>query len=274
MECDRNMTGLVKKCLKFFELYDPTCFLYCSMSVVIHLANVCWIIISLSASFPKDLLITSERESISHVVDLDPLHGLLAALFADIQRLDHGLDVLLTGQLQHSQHFRPAADMASSHLGAIGGEILRHHRRQWLIWQADVVEFTVDVQRGHVLLDVELVSHVGAVEDEVEGVGPRFRPVLVSCTNEFLGAELEGVILLSGAVRERVDLGPKRRCPEQCEMTQSTSEKNVSRWGKAGNIEYEYSHSEDGNLLSWSNLCAYQRAPHGQTCTHHRSSIL
>ena len=113
--------------------------------------------------------------------------------------------------------------MASSHLGAIGGEILRHHRRQGSVRQADVVEFAVDVERGHVLLDVELVRHVGAVEDEVEGVGPGLRPVLVPCADELLGAELEGVVLLFGAVREGVDLGAERRCPEQSEMTQSAS---------------------------------------------------
>ena len=81
------------------------------------------------------------------------------------------------------------------------------------------MEFPVDVEGGHVLLDVELVSHVGGVEDEVEGVGPGFRPVLVSGANEFLGTEFEGVVLLSGAVREGVDLGTERRCPEQSEMT-------------------------------------------------------
>ena len=97
--------------------------------------------------------------------------------------------------------------MAAAHLGSVGREILRLHRRQWLIGQTDVVELAVDVEGGHVLLDVELVGHVGGVEDEVEGVGPGLRPVLVSRRDEFLGAELQGVVLLSGAVREGVDFG-------------------------------------------------------------------
>ena len=96
------------------------------------------------------------------------------------------------------------------------------------------MEFTVDVESGHVLLDVEFVSHVGGVENEVEGIGPGLRPVLVACANELLGAELEGVVLLVGAVREGVDFSTERRCPEQSEMTQSTSRKLVNHWEKAG----------------------------------------
>lgn len=75
------------------------------------------------------------------------------------------------------------------------------------------MKFAVDVESGHVLLDIELVSHVGAVEDEVEGEGPGLGPVLVLRTDEFLGTELQGVILLVGTVREGVDLSTKSRCP-------------------------------------------------------------
>lgn len=75
------------------------------------------------------------------------------------------------------------------------------------------MEFAIDVESGHVLLDVEFVGHVGGVQDEIEGVSPGFRPILVLCTNEFLGSELQGVILLVGAVGEGVDLSTERRCP-------------------------------------------------------------
>lgn len=167
----------------------------------------------INASFAKDLLVPSQRETVPHVIDLDPLHGLLAALFADIQRLDHRLDVLLAGQLQHGQHLRPVADVAPAHLGPVGREVLRHHLRQGLVRQADVVELAVDVEGRHVLLDVELVGHVGGVEDEVEGVGPRLGPVLVLCADELLGTEFQGVVLLVGAVREGVDLGTEGSCP-------------------------------------------------------------
>lgn len=80
--------------------------------------------------------------------------------------------------------------MASSHLGAIWREILRHHRWQWLLWQTNVVELAVDIESGHVFLDLELVSHVSGIEDEVEGKGPGLCPVLVFCTNEFHSTEL------------------------------------------------------------------------------------
>lgn len=82
------MTGLAKKCWERFESH-PTYFFYVALYVSLfiwHVMSVCAVLdkISLSASFPKDLLITRERESVSHVIDLDSLHGLLAALFADI----------------------------------------------------------------------------------------------------------------------------------------------------------------------------------------------
>ena len=85
-------------------------------------------------SFSKDLFIACERKSVSYVIDIDPLHSLLASLLTDIQGFDHRLDVLLAGQLQHGQHLRPVTDMASSHFGPIRGEILGLHLGQWLIW--------------------------------------------------------------------------------------------------------------------------------------------
>ena len=62
------------------------------------------------------------------------------------------------------------------------------------------MEIAVDVERGHVLLDVEGVGHVGGVEDEVEGEGVGFGPVLVGGDDELFGTELQGVVLLPGAV--------------------------------------------------------------------------
>ena len=75
------------------------------------------------------------------------------------------------------------------------------------------MEFAIDVEGGHVLLNVELVSHVGRVEDEVEGESPGLGPILVLRTYEFLGAELQSVIFLVGAVRKSVDLSTEGRCP-------------------------------------------------------------
>ena len=75
------------------------------------------------------------------------------------------------------------------------------------------MEFATDVEGGHVFLNIELVSHVGRVEDEVEGEGPGLGPILVLRTYEFLSAELQGVVFLIGAVRKSEDLSTEGRCP-------------------------------------------------------------
>ena len=90
------------------------------------------------------------------------------------------------------------------------------------------MEFAVDVEGGHVFLDVEGVGHVGGVEDEVEFEGVLFGPVLFARDDEFLRAHLQRVVLLPGAVGESVDLGAEGFGPEDTEMTESTAGKDQS----------------------------------------------
>lgn len=113
--------------------------------------------------------------------------------------------------------------MTASHLGTIGREILRHHLRQGLVWQTDVVEFAIDVERGHVFLDVEGVRHVGGVEDEIEFESPGFRPVFFTCDDEFFGAHGESVVPFAGAVGEGVDFGAEGFGPEDTEVAETSA---------------------------------------------------
>jgi len=50
-----------------------------------------------------------------------------------------------------------------------GHELLGLERRERLVRETDVVELTPDLHRAHVSVQVELVGHVGAVNDEVVG---------------------------------------------------------------------------------------------------------
>ena len=75
------------------------------------------------------------------------------------------------------------------------------------------MEFAIDVEGGHVLLNIEFVGHVGSVEDEVEGKSPGLGPILVFRTYEFLGAELQSVIFLVGTVRKSVNFSTEGRRP-------------------------------------------------------------
>lgn len=113
--------------------------------------------------------------------------------------------------------------MTASHFGTIRREILRHHLRQGLVWQTDVVEFAIDVERGHVFLDVEGVRHVSGVENEVKFEGPGFRPVFFAGDDEFFGAHGESVVLFAGAVGKSVDFSAEGFGPEDAEVAEAAA---------------------------------------------------
>ena len=99
------------------------------------------------------------------------------------------------------------------------------------------MELAVHRQRAHVLLQVELVRHVGGVEDEVEGERPRFRPVFVFRADELLGAQGQRVFLLFRCVRNGVDFGAQGGGPEEAEVAESATKKSwlvVGRMYKVG----------------------------------------
>ena len=152
----------------------------------------------------KGLIVVRQGEPISHVVNLDLLHGLLAACLTDIQSLDDRLDVLLACELQHLKHLRSAPDMATADLASVGGKVLRHQLGQGLVGQTHVMKFAVHRKGGHVLRQVERVRHVGAVQDKVKHEGPWFRPLLVLGANKLLGAQRKGVFLLIWTMRNSI----------------------------------------------------------------------
>lgn len=141
-----------------------------------------------SRSFAKDLVIPNKRESVSHIVRLDSLDSLRAALLADIESFNHRLDVLLASQLQHGQHLRTVANVAATHFRSIGSKVLGHHCGQRLVWETDVMEFAIDVEGRHVFLNVECVCHISGIEDEVEFELPLLVPVFLTSDDEFFGA--------------------------------------------------------------------------------------
>ena len=63
------------------------------------------------------------------------------------------------------------------------------------------MEGAVDLERGKVIGKLELMGCIGAVEDDVEGKVPWFRPFLFVGANELLCSELQSVILLIRRVR-------------------------------------------------------------------------
>ena len=117
--------------------------------------------------------------------------------------------------------------MASSDFGTVGSEILRHHLGERLVGEADVVEFAVDVEGGHVFLEVEGVGHVCGVEDEVEFEGVGFEPVFLGGDDEFFGAHLFGIGFFAGGVGKGVDFGAEGFGPEDAEVAETAAGEKV-----------------------------------------------
>ena len=113
--------------------------------------------------------------------------------------------------------------MASAHFSSVGSEILRHHLRKRFVGEADVVEFAVDVEGGHVFLDVEGMGHVCGIEDEVEFEGPGLGPVFLGGDDEFFGAHLFGIGFFAGGVGKGVDLSAEGFGPEDAEVAKTAA---------------------------------------------------
>jgi hypothetical protein len=98
-------------------------------------------------------------------------------------------------------------------------ELLGLDRRERLVRETDVVELTSDLHRAHVCVQVELVGHVGAVDDEVVGECERLGPVLVTAGDEVVRSEAKSVVLLVRAVGDGSDLSTEGLCPEESEVS-------------------------------------------------------
>ena len=118
--------------------------------------------------------------------------------------------------------------MASPNFGSVGSEILRHHLGERLVGKSDVVEFAIDVEGGHVFLEVEGVGHVGGIEDEVEFEGVGFGPVFLRGDDEFFGAHLFGIGFFTRGVGKGVDLGAEGLGPEDAEVAETAAGEKVS----------------------------------------------
>ena len=84
------------------------------------------------------------------------------------------------------------------------------------------MEFAIDVEGGHVFLDVEGVGHVCGVEDEVEFEGVGLGPVFLRGDDEFFGAHFFGVGFFARGVGEGVDFGAEGFGPEDAEVAKTT----------------------------------------------------
>ena len=193
-------------------------------------ASPIWNIPCLTLLLPvgERLIKVHQCKPIPNIIVLDLLYRLLTSRLADRKGLDDGFDILLTRELQHRKHLRPASDMAASNLAPVGREVERLDLREGLVGQTDIMELAVDVEGRHEFLQVEGMSHVGSVKDEVKGESPWFGPVFVLGADELLCAELEGIFFLVGAVRDGIRLCAESGSPKESEVAESTALCRVS----------------------------------------------
>ena len=90
------------------------------------------------------------------------------------------------------------------------------------------MELAHDLEGAEVVGHVEVLQGVGGVEDKVELELPWLVPALFIGGDELLGAHLEGVLLLAGAVGDGVYFGPKSLGPEQGKVTKTAAVRAVS----------------------------------------------
>ena len=191
-------------------------------------------------SVGEGLVKVRETEPVLHLVLADSLNSFSAALLTDRDLLNHRMQTLLARELQHCQHLWSAANMASTNTAAIAHELLCLQGWQSLIGQTDLVELRVDVADGHVILEVEGVCHIGAVEDEVELEGEWLGPVVLGGEDEVLCAQLHGILFLGWRVGDDGDFGTECRCPHDGKVTQAA-------------------HPDDRDLLAWTGSISNKR---------------
>ena len=111
--------------------------------------------------------------------------------------------------------------MAGRELGTVGEEVERLQFGKRLLGDANHVELAVGLEGAHVGGEVELVGHVGAVEDEVKLELVLVGPAVLGRDDDLLGAQALRVVDLVGRVREGVRLGAEGLAPLQAQMAQT-----------------------------------------------------
>jgi len=207
---------------------DTKCAIVSSKFIIIHRYLLCTrrqphCSCSHLSPLAEDLVEASKGEPVLDVVVL--VHAfdcLLDALFAELDLLYPTLDVLLGCKLEHLLHLGPVSDVGRAHVAAVGCEDLGGHGRERVVREADHVEGTVDLEDGEVFGEIELVSSISGIDDEVELELPWLSPALVLGDDEVLSTHLHRVLLLVGRVRDDVGVGAHGYGPKDTEVTKSS----------------------------------------------------
>jgi hypothetical protein len=92
----------------------------------------------------KSLLEVGQNNTTPNISSLNLLNSIPAAFVGDCDRLDQGMDILLSSKLQHCQGLGFASDVTTGDSAAVESEVMRHKVGQWLICQTNSVECTTD----------------------------------------------------------------------------------------------------------------------------------
>ena len=85
------------------------------------------------------------------------------------------------------------------------------------------MELAVDLECGKIVGHIELLSCIGAVQNEVKSEGIWLGPVLFGGINEMVGSQSFGIFFFIGCVRKSVDLSSECGSPENCKVAQTST---------------------------------------------------
>ncbi|KAI6747715.1 hypothetical protein HG531_008257 [Fusarium graminearum] len=145
--------------------------------------------------------------------------------------------------------------MAAGYLASIASKCTSSELGKGLVGKTNVVELATNVEGAHVGVHVELVCHVGTVEDKVKGELVLVGPSLLRGDDNLLCAQLLCVLNLGGGVRHGVNLSTQSLGPLDTHMAETSDTKNCDD-------------------LAWANASSHERRVSGDTGAEKRSDLL
>ena len=153
--------------------------------------------------------------------------------------LNPRLKVGLLGQLQHITDVLPGPDQGTCDLEVLEDQTHRAEAGERIIGSTELDECAVDVKQLEVLVEREAAGD--SRDDQVKTVGVLGSPLRVlTCRNEAVSAQLDGILLLGRGARDGNDLISSHGLgKEKCEVAETANTDNTNALAGTGTVCYK-----------------------------------